>query len=155
MKWTVAGAVASGSLLVLPLLIGSARPTRAQVAISTGVRVQILSATISPERRDVGTFRLTDDRGTPVDRTGARTEGRVEINVIIARSNRGDRQYTAYTTRSQTGAVLGTVSQAWVDTGGTFLDSPAGTVVYTSGRSCPRIMLRRCRTPWGSRRCAL
>ena len=137
MKWTVAGAVASGSLLVLTLLIGSDRPTSAQVAISTGVRVQILSATISPERRVVVTFRLTDDRGTPLDRTGVRTEGRVEINVIIARINRGDRQYTAYTTRAQTGAVLGTVSQAWVDTGGTFLDSPDGTVVYTSGTILP------------------
>jgi OmcA/MtrC family decaheme c-type cytochrome len=101
------------------------------------VRLQILSATISPERRVVVTFRLTDDRGLPLDRAGVRTEGRVEITVILARINRGDRQYTAYTTRTQTGAVLGTVPQAWVDSGGTFTESPDGTLVYTSGTVLP------------------
>mgnify|MGYP000272713876 CR=1 FL=1 len=133
----IAWAFALSIPVVFAFLMRSDHPLHAQSAVSTGVRLQILSATISPERRAVVTFRLTDDRGLPLDRTGVRTEGRVEITVILARINRGDRQYTAYTTRTQTGAALGPVSQAWVDSGGTFVESPDGTIVYTSGTVLP------------------
>jgi OmcA/MtrC family decaheme c-type cytochrome len=133
----IAWAFALSLPIVFAFLMRSDHPLHAQSAVSTGVRLQILSATISPERRVVVTFRLTDDRGLPLDRAGVRTEGRVEITVILARINRGDRQYTAYTTRTQTGAVLGTVPQAWVDSGGTFTESPDGTLVYTSGTVLP------------------
>jgi OmcA/MtrC family decaheme c-type cytochrome len=83
------------------------------------------------------TFQITDERGTPLDRQGVLTEGVVTLRFIIARINPGDRQYTAYTVRRQTGAVLGTVEQASADTGGTFTDVGPGEYLYRFGTALP------------------
>lgn len=97
-----------------------------------GLNVQILDATIPEDtRQPVVTFRITDERGMPLDKDGILTEGVVRLRFIIARIKPGEDQYTAYTVRQQTGNVLGTVEQASFETDGTFEQIEPGTYRYT------------------------
>lgn len=127
------------SLLGLFILLdpGGQIGAQEQVLPRPGLSVQITNVTIPESRRPEVTFRITDERGTPLDRQGILTEGVVTLRFIIARINPGDRQYTAYTVRRQTGAVLGTVEQASADTGGTFTEIGPGTYVYRFGTALP------------------
>jgi OmcA/MtrC family decaheme c-type cytochrome len=108
-----------------------------QVLPRPGLNVHITNVTIPESRRPEVTVRITDERGTPLDRQGVLTEGVVTLRFIIARINPGDRQYTAYTVRRQTGAVLGTVEQASADTGGAFTEVGPGEYLYRFGTALP------------------
>jgi OmcA/MtrC family decaheme c-type cytochrome len=61
----------------------------------TGLRVDILDATIPSDRRPIVTIKLTDDMGNPLT-----TEG-VRIRLIIAFIGKGDSQYTDYITNEE------------------------------------------------------
>jgi OmcA/MtrC family decaheme c-type cytochrome len=108
-----------------------------QVLPKPGLKVEITDVTIPGDRKPVVTFNITDERGNALDRNGVRTEGRVTLRFIIAWIKQGQRQYTAYTVRRQTGAVLGTVEQANTDSGGTFAEIGPGTYTYTFGTVLP------------------
>jgi OmcA/MtrC family decaheme c-type cytochrome len=62
------------------------------LATGSGLIVDILDATIPPDRRPIVTIKLTDDMGNPLT-----TEG-VRIRLIIAFIGKGDSQYTDYIT---------------------------------------------------------
>jgi OmcA/MtrC family decaheme c-type cytochrome len=108
-----------------------------QVLPRPGLKVEIASVAIPEDRKPVVTFNIADERETPLDRAGIRTEGAVSLSFIIARIKPGERQYTAYTVRRQTGAVLGTVEQAGTDSGGTYAELSPGAYTYTFGTVLP------------------
>lgn len=102
-----------------------------------GLQVKILSVTIPQDRRPVVTFSVADGAGNPLDLYGVTTMGPVDARFLIARIKPNETQYTAYTVRTQTGAVLGTVEQATTDSGGTFTFLSDGKYTYTFRTALP------------------
>jgi OmcA/MtrC family decaheme c-type cytochrome len=82
--------------------------------------IRIESAAIAQDGAITTTFSLTDPQGLPLDRTGVETPGPISLSFIAAHIPSGRNQYVDYVTRTQTGAVSGTVTQAASETNGVF-----------------------------------
>src|SRR5262249_7382141 len=53
------------------------------VWIRPGLKLEILNVTIPADRRPVVTFKITDDAGNPLDRTGGVTPGVVSTSFVL------------------------------------------------------------------------
>ncbi|MBI5280635.1 MAG: OmcA/MtrC family decaheme c-type cytochrome [Candidatus Solibacter usitatus] len=105
--------------------------------IRPGLTIEIQKAEVSGDTARV-TFRISDDKGAPLDRTGVATPGAVSLNFVLARIKKGDRQYTAYTTRMQPNPTTGRLFlQATQDSGGAYSSSAEGVYTYTFGTKIP------------------
>lgn len=83
-------------------------------------------------------FKITDPRGLPLDRDGIQTPGAVAASFVLARIPAGQRQYEAYTVRTQTSPITGkSAVQASNDTGGRFDKIGEGVYTYTFGTKLP------------------
>ena len=111
-----------------PQLVNFVRP---------GLVVTILSAEISTDGVIKTRFKLADPKGLPLDRLGVTTPGPISTSFIASYVPADKPQYVAYTTRTQTGAVSGTVTQASSDTGGTYEQVGEGEYVYTFRTRAP------------------
>src|SRR6185503_14638313 len=112
-----------------PELIAFVRP---------GLVVAIVSANIAADGTITARFKVTDPRGLPLDRTGVYTPGAVSTSFIAATINKGDEQYTAYTTRLQTSPITKTsATQAGTDSGGTYQQVAEGEYIYTFHTKAP------------------
>ncbi|GIW47070.1 MAG: cytochrome c [Deltaproteobacteria bacterium] len=89
------------------------------------LNVEILDATVGPDRRPSVTFRLTDEDGNPIGRDGVR------IRFIIARLDEGKSQYFDYITRVQTSPAGSSAVQADFEESGTYEDLGDGLFTYT------------------------
>lgn len=123
--------------------------------VNPGLAITINSATISSSGAISVTYTLTDPSGLPLDVTGQTTPGAISLTYFAGAIPKGQEQYTAYTTGSATGKVLGTVTRPDFEEGGgavkslgsgqyqyTFLaQAPAGfdpTITTTIGMSGSR-----------------
>src|SRR5262249_21719842 len=88
--------------------------------VRPGLLVKITSAQIAPDGTISTVFSLTDPEGLPLDRTGVTTPGAVSLNFIAAYIPRGQQQYVDYVTRSATGMLSATVTQAAAESNGVF-----------------------------------
>src|SRR3954466_13084633 len=98
-----------------PRLVAFVRP---------GLLIKITSAAIAQDGTISVIFSLTDPQGLPLDRTGVQTPGTISVTFIAAHIPAGQTQYVDYVTRTQTGAVSGTVTQAAGENNGVF--TPTG-----------------------------
>jgi OmcA/MtrC family decaheme c-type cytochrome len=99
--------------------------------IRPGLTITVNSVTIGDDRRPVVDLTYTDDLGVPLDRAGRLTPGAVSISFILSWWDPATRDYTAYTTRTQTSSITGvTATQAGTDSGGTFTDIDIGHSTY-------------------------
>lgn len=103
--------------------------------VRPGLKVKINSVTIGSDRRPVIDYSLTDSFDQPIDRLGKTTPGAVTTNFVLAWYNPATRQYTSYTTRTQTSAATSphpnvTVTQAGSDANGTTTDFETGHAKY-------------------------
>ncbi len=89
-----------------------------------GLVIKITSAQVAQDGTIGVAFLLTDPNGAALDRTGVETPGAISLNFIADYIPKGQQQYVDYITRSATGAVSGTVSQAAAESNGVF--TPAG-----------------------------
>ncbi len=86
--------------------------------IRPGLKLKVNSVTIGADRKPVIDFNLTDNFDQPVDRLGKTTPGAIAVSFIASWYNPATRQYTAYTTRTQTTPAAS--SPIWrLDTGST------------------------------------
>jgi OmcA/MtrC family decaheme c-type cytochrome len=92
--------------------------------VRPGLVIKITSAEIAQDGTINVVFALEDPNGAPLDRTGISTPGTIGLNFIAAHIPQGQQQYVDYITRSATGKVSGTVSQAAAESNGEF--APAG-----------------------------
>src|ERR1051325_7969123 len=104
--------------------------------IRPGLKITINSVKIGSDRKPVVDFNLTDSLDQPLDRLGKVTPGPVSLSFVLSYYDPAVRQYTAYTTRTQTSPATSpkpnvTVTQAGTDSGGTFVDLEAGHGTYT------------------------
>src|ERR1051326_6452238 len=88
--------------------------------VRPGLTIKITGATIAQNGTITTTFTLTDPQGLPLDRTGVTTPGPVSLSFIAANIPAGQTQYLDYVTRTQSGAVSGTVTQAGSESNGVF-----------------------------------
>jgi OmcA/MtrC family decaheme c-type cytochrome len=88
--------------------------------VRPGLVITITSAQIATDGTITAAFTLTDPKGVPLDRTGVSTPGPISLSLIPAYIPKGQEQYVDYITRSATGPVSGTVTQAASENNGTF-----------------------------------
>ena len=88
--------------------------------VRPGLAIKITSAQVVPDGTISVAFTLTDPKGAPLDRTGVLTPGEISLNFIAAYIPKGQQQYVDYVTRTATGSVSGTVTQAAAESDGVF-----------------------------------
>ena len=93
-----------------------------------GLNIDIQSVAVSGSTV-TATFRLSDNDGQPLDRTGIETPGTVSTSWILARIKPGDTQYSAYRTNA--------AGQPSTDAGGTYASLGDGVYTYTFGTQLP------------------
>lgn len=104
------------------------------------LNVQITNVTIPTDNKAVVTFKITDDKGNPIDRQAAA----VNMRFIIARIENGNDQYTNYITttakNSTTGksVVLADSEGSRSNPLGTFADQGNGVSTYTFKTALPQ-----------------
>ena len=110
--------------------------------IRPGLKLKLNSVTIGSDRKPVVDLSITDNFDQPVDRLGKTTPGAISISCIIGWYNPATRQYTAYTTRTQTSPATSpkpnvTATQAGTDSGGTWTDLETGHAKYAFKTALP------------------
>src|SRR4051812_18881274 len=80
--------------------------------VRPGLVITINSATIGADGTINAVFSVTDPQGLALDRLGVATPGPISVSFIAALIPKGKDQYTAYTTRTVSGAVLTSAIQA-------------------------------------------
>jgi len=88
--------------------------------VRPGLMITITSAEIAPDGTISVGFSLTDPKGVPLDRNGVRTPGPISLNFIAAYIPQKQQQYVDYITRTATGTVSGTDTQAAAESNGVF-----------------------------------
>jgi OmcA/MtrC family decaheme c-type cytochrome len=88
--------------------------------VRPGLVIKIASAQVTPDGTISATFTLTDPKGAPLDRNGVLTPGAISLNFIAAYIPKGQQQYVDYVTRTATGTISGTVTQAAAESTGVF-----------------------------------
>ena len=138
--------LAAASLLTLPStpVVYSPLAREAYLAdselgfIRPGLKLKLNSVTIPADRRPVVDISFTDDGNNPIDRLGNAVPGPVSLSFILAWWDPDKRQYTAYTTRTQTSPITGVAAvQAGTDAGGTFTDVALGRATYRFTTTLP------------------
>jgi len=104
--------------------------------VRPGLVITITSAEIAQDGAINVVFSLKDPAGAPLDRTGVLTPGTIGLNFIAAYIPQGHQQYVDYITRSATGAVSGTVTQAAAESNGVFA-TVGGGYRYTFSNRAP------------------
>jgi OmcA/MtrC family decaheme c-type cytochrome len=102
-----------------------------------GLNIAINSAQITSGGVISVTYTITDPTGLALDQAGATTPGVVSLSFIAAYISKGQEQYVAYTTRSATGAVSGTVTQPAGESSGTTAPGAAGQYTYMFNTQAP------------------
>ena len=132
------GAAVSGGLILALVLTGATTGSfnknqkafyaeaSAVAFVRPGLVISITSAEIAQDGTISTVFSVTDPKGVPLDRAGISTPGAVALNFIAATIPQGQTQYVDYITRSATGAVSGTVTQAAAESNGVFTQVGTG-----------------------------
>jgi OmcA/MtrC family decaheme c-type cytochrome len=102
-----------------------------------GLQIQINSATIGSDGTITTVYTVTDPVGLPLDTAGVYTPGPISLSFVAGYIPADAEQYTTYTTRSATGAVSGTVTQAGADSGGTTTQIASGQYQYVFRTKAP------------------
>jgi OmcA/MtrC family decaheme c-type cytochrome len=110
--------------------------------IRPGLKIKVDSINIGSDRKPVVELTITDDMDQPLDRLGKVTPGVISISCIMAWYNPETRQYTSYTTRTQTTPPSSprpgvSAVQASADSGGTWWDLQTGKVRYAFRTALP------------------
>jgi OmcA/MtrC family decaheme c-type cytochrome len=108
------------------------------VWIRPGLNLEIVDTYIPASLQPVVIFKITDDKGQPLDRAGNVTPGPVSTSFIMAYIPQNSSQYVSYTTRPQTSPITGvTAVQASADSGGTYTMQEVGTYMYQFKTALP------------------
>jgi OmcA/MtrC family decaheme c-type cytochrome len=104
--------------------------------VRPGLVIKITTAQVAQDGTISTDFTITDPQGLPLDRTGVTTPGAVSLTFIAAYIPKGQQQYVDYITRSATGGVSGTVTQAAGESNGVFTTTASG-YHYTFATKAP------------------
>jgi hypothetical protein len=106
--------------------------------IRPGLTTEIVSIEIPADRKPVVEVTFTDDMDLPLDRAGRLTPGVISASFVLAWWDNDLRQYTSYTTRTQTSPITGVSAiQAAADSQGSWEDLEIGRARYTFRTALP------------------
>ncbi|MBI4907969.1 MAG: OmcA/MtrC family decaheme c-type cytochrome [Acidobacteria bacterium] len=106
--------------------------------IRPGLVVKVLSASIAADGTVTARIRFADPKDVPLDRAGITTPGPIGASVLIAYIPKGETQYVAYTTRTQTSPITGVSAvQAGTDSGGVWTQVADGEYTYRFATKLP------------------
>jgi len=99
--------------------------------VRPGLNISIASYKIATDGTITVGYKLTDPKGLPLDLTGVQTPGAVSVSFVLAYIPKGEKDFYAYTTRSQTSPITNvTAIQAGADSGGTTTTNAIGDYTY-------------------------
>lgn len=100
--------------------------------VRPGLNISVKSAAIASDGTISVTYTIADPQGLPLDAAGVTTPGTVSLSFLAAYIPNGQEQYVSYITRTATGTVIASTTQAAADSGGTTTaSSTAGQYSYT------------------------
>jgi OmcA/MtrC family decaheme c-type cytochrome len=106
--------------------------------VRPGLAFKVSSASIASDGTITARVLVTDPQGLPLDKNGVDTPGTVSMSFVAATIPSGQKQYTAYTTRTVTAASGGaTATQASADSGGTLSANADGDYTYVFKTKAP------------------
>jgi OmcA/MtrC family decaheme c-type cytochrome len=106
--------------------------------VRPGLVFKVASAQIAQDGTITARVLVTDPLGVPLDRDGVYTPGPISISLVAATIPKGQKQYTAYTTRQSTSPITNvTATQAGADSGGAFTKNDFGDYTYTFKTKAP------------------
>ncbi len=144
--WGVVGLMTTAAIIGAPASKKASEASRKVADLSAseasfirpGLIIKITSATAGTDGKVTARFSLTDPKGIPLDRLGVDSAGPISVSMIAAYIPKGQKAYTAYTTRVATSPITGkSATQAGSDTGGTFEKVGEGVYSYTFGTRLP------------------
>lgn len=98
--------------------------------VNPGLVISIKGATIASDGTITVQYTLADPNGLPLDNTGVTTPGTISTSFVAAYLPNGQEQYTAYTTKAASGAVVTSTNQPGADSGGTTTVLGSGAYQY-------------------------
>ena len=100
--------------------------------VRPGLNIKIVSASIAQDGTISVDYKLSDPKGVPLDQAGITTPGPISVSFIAAFIPKGQSQFFAYTTRTQTSPITKvTAIQAGTDSGGTTTPIGNGEYIYS------------------------
>lgn len=106
--------------------------------VRPGLVLNITGADIASDGTIHAKFTVADPKGLPLDLAGVFTPGPITVAFVISYIPKGEAQYRSYTTRVFTNKKTGaTVTDPWMDAGGTIAKTADGSYVYTFATRAP------------------
>jgi OmcA/MtrC family decaheme c-type cytochrome len=105
--------------------------------VRPGLTVTINSATIAPDGTITTIYTLTDPSGLPLDVAGVTTPGPISLGFVAAVLPNNQEQYTAYTTRANSGVAVAATNQPGADSGGVTTNIGPGQYQYVFQTKAP------------------
>ncbi len=102
-----------------------------------GLVITVTSGSIAADGTMSVAYTLTDPAGLPLDNAGVFTPGTISISYVAAYIPASSTQYTAYTTRVQTGTA-GSFTNGGTDTGGVLTALGNGQYTYVFATKAPK-----------------
>jgi len=106
--------------------------------VRPGLTMTITSAAVASDGTITAHVKFTDPKGLGLDRLGVTTPGAISCSLVAAYIPKGQRQYTAYTTTTQTSPITKvTAIQAGADSRGTWTQTADGEYDYKFATKLP------------------
>jgi hypothetical protein len=145
---TIVRTLVLGALLALTLVSATRSPyTRHQKAffadagtvqfVQPGLTITINSAKIAADGTITAVYTLSDPSGLPLDANGVTTPGVMSISYVAAVLPNNQEDYTAYTTRANSGPAVPSTDQPGADSGGVVTNIGPGQYQYVFNTKAP------------------
>ena len=105
--------------------------------IRPGMAITINSAQIASDGTITTVYTLTDPSGLPLDAAGVTTPGTITLGYIAAVLPNGQEEYTAYTTKTNSGPAVASTNQPGPDAGGVVTNIGPGQYQYVFHAKAP------------------
>ncbi|HME09177.1 MAG TPA: OmcA/MtrC family decaheme c-type cytochrome [Bryobacteraceae bacterium] len=105
--------------------------------VRPGLTITINSAQIAGDGTITTAYTLTDPNGLPLDAAGVTTPGTITLGYIAAVLPNDQEEYTAYTTRTNSGPAVASTNQPGPDSGGVTTTTGPGQYQYVFHTKAP------------------
>lgn len=105
--------------------------------VRPGLTITINSAQIAADGTITVAYTLTDPGGLPLDAAGVTTPGTITLGYIAAVLPNNQEEYTAYTTRANSGPAVASTKQPGPDSGGVTTNTGPGQYQYVFQTKAP------------------
>jgi OmcA/MtrC family decaheme c-type cytochrome len=105
--------------------------------VRPGLTIKVTSAQIASDGTITVAYTLTDPAGLQLDAAGVTTPGAITLGYVAAVLPNDQEQYTAYTTRANSGPAVASTNQPSADSGGMATEVASGQYQYVFHAKAP------------------